>query len=417
MTRPRAALVSLSDTPWYHVVTRCVRRAYLCGFDRLTGRSFEHRRGWVELRLRQLAGVFAIDVAAYAVMSNHVHLVVRVSADRAAGWSDAEVLRRWRCLFRGPMVVERFLSPATRAEMTETELDGVAGLVATYRARLADLSWFMRVLNESIARAANREDGVRGRFWEGRFRSQAILDETALLAVMAYVDLNPIRAGIAETPEESAHTGIAARIAALRAGDDGAANGRHLVVAPSPDTARRAPPDVHPGSQRARAAQETATSETDTPPATHPPSPAVTDHADSSPDARSTHLWETVLDRLPPAPLLPFGNPAEVPAAIPFTFDGYLTLVDSLGRALHPRKRGAIPAELPDILTRLGIAPERFVEHAGFLLKGFGAAIGAPERLTALAARRECRYLRGMTRARLLFGLPRQSRPHIDQPA
>ncbi|AHF04666.1 hypothetical protein MARPU_13065 [Marichromatium purpuratum 984] len=67
MTRPRAVLVSLSDTPWYHVVTRCVRRAYLCGFDRLTGRSFEHRRGWVELRLRQLAGVFAIDVAAYGV--------------------------------------------------------------------------------------------------------------------------------------------------------------------------------------------------------------------------------------------------------------------------------------------------------------------------------------------------------------
>ncbi|GAB0149855.1 hypothetical protein McPS_25950 [Marichromatium sp. PS1] len=62
MTRPRAALISLSDTPWYHVVTRCVRRAYLCGFDRLTGRSFEHRRGWVELRLRQLAGVFAIGI-------------------------------------------------------------------------------------------------------------------------------------------------------------------------------------------------------------------------------------------------------------------------------------------------------------------------------------------------------------------
>ncbi|MBO8085904.1 MAG: transposase [Marichromatium sp.] len=371
MTRPRAALVSLSDTPWYHVVTRCVRRAYLCGFDRLTGRSFEHRRGWVELRLRQLAGVFAIDVAAYAVMSNHVHLVVRVDADRAAGWSDTEVLRRWRCLFRGPVVVERFLSPATRAEMTDAELDGVAGLVATYRARLADLSWFMRVLNESIARAANREDGVRGRFWEGRFRSQAILDETALLAVMAYVDLNPIRAGIAETPEESAHTGIAARIAALRAGEEDTTS----IEKPS------TPENV------------------DAPPAAHIPA----DHADAFSDAGSANPWETVLDRLRPAPLLPFGNPAEVPASIPFTFDDYLTLVDSIGRALHPRKRGAIPAELPDILTRLGIAPERFVEHAGFLLRGFGAAIGAPERLTALAARRECRYLRGVGRARALF--------------
>ncbi|NKN33109.1 transposase [Marichromatium bheemlicum] len=380
MTRPRASLVSLSDTPWYHVVTRCVRRAYLCGFDRLTGRSFEHRRGWVELRLRQLAGVFAIDVAAYAVMSNHVHLVVRVDADRAAGWSDTEVLRRWRCLFRGPVVVERFLSPATRAEMTEAELDGVAGLVETYRARLADLSWFMRVLNESIARAANREDGVRGRFWEGRFRSQAILDETALLAVMAYVDLNPIRAGIAETPEESAHTGIAARIADLRA-DEGDTAGRSFAVI------ERSTPEV-----------------VDAPPTACTAAAPETDHADSSPDARSTHLWETVLDRLPPAPLLPFGNPAEVPAAIPFTFGDYLTLVDSLGRALHPRKRGSIPAELPDILSRLGIAPERFVEHAGFLLKGFGAAIGAPERMTALAARRECRYLRGVRRAMALFG-------------
>ncbi|AHF04143.1 hypothetical protein MARPU_09980 [Marichromatium purpuratum 984] len=279
MTRPRASLVSLSDTPWYHVVTRCVRRAYLCGFDRLTGRSFEHRRGWVELRLRQLAGVFAIDVAAYAVMSNHVHLVVRLDAERASQWSDTEVLRRWRCLFRGPVVVERFLSPATRAGMTEAELEVVAGLVAIYRARLADLSWFMRVLNESIARAANREDGVRGRFWEGRFRSQAILDETALLAVMAYVDLNPIRAGIAETPEESAHTGIAARIAALRA-DGACASGEALV-----ETDEASP-----------AVRVTASSETKA--------------TDSASESRSDNLWETALNRLPSAPLLPFGNPA-----------------------------------------------------------------------------------------------------------
>ncbi|TDN95748.1 transposase [Halomonas ventosae] len=94
MTLPRSALVSLDATPWYHLVNRCVRRAFLCGTDAVSGQSYEHRRGWIRDRLHQLAGVFAIDVAAYAVMSNHYHLVVRVDAERAAGWSDDEVLRR-----------------------------------------------------------------------------------------------------------------------------------------------------------------------------------------------------------------------------------------------------------------------------------------------------------------------------------
>jgi hypothetical protein len=62
MTRPRSALISLPDTPWYHVVNRCVRRAFLCGHDNHTGQNFEHRRGWVETRIRELSSVFAIDV-------------------------------------------------------------------------------------------------------------------------------------------------------------------------------------------------------------------------------------------------------------------------------------------------------------------------------------------------------------------
>jgi hypothetical protein len=110
MTKPRSTLVSLSDTPWYHVVNRCVRRAFLCGDDAHTGKNHDHRRDWIVNRVKQLSGVFAIDVAAYAVMSNHYHLVLRVDAERAKGWSNEEVLRRWTQLFDGPLLVQRLLS-------------------------------------------------------------------------------------------------------------------------------------------------------------------------------------------------------------------------------------------------------------------------------------------------------------------
>ncbi len=110
MTKPRSSLISLSDTPWYHVVNRCVRRAFLCGDDAHTGKNYDHRRAWIVDRVKQLAGVFAIDVAAYAVMSNHYHLVLRVDAERAQGWSNEEVLRRWTQLFDGPLLVQRLLS-------------------------------------------------------------------------------------------------------------------------------------------------------------------------------------------------------------------------------------------------------------------------------------------------------------------
>jgi len=209
MPRARKHLVCLDTTPYYHVVSRCVRRAFLCGEDRVTGKSFEHRRGWIEDRVRLLSSIFCVDVAAYAIMSNHYHLVVKLVPDRAANWSDHEVLERWAALYRGPLLMQRHREGET---LSAAEHDSLASIARVFRKRLMSLSWFMKCLNEPIARQANREDGCTGHFWEARFHSQALTSDRAVLAAMAYVDLNPVRAGIAETPENSEFTSFRARL-------------------------------------------------------------------------------------------------------------------------------------------------------------------------------------------------------------
>jgi len=216
MPTARKSQISLNDTPYYHCVSRCVRRAFLCGED--NGKSFEHRRQWVEDRIHFLTTVFAIDVCAYAVMSNHTHLVLHVCRNQAETLSTEDVIRRWHCLFKGTLLTQRYLSPATRKDLNEEHINTVRGIAEVWRKRLFDISWFMRALNEYIARAANKEDDCTGHFWEGRFKSQALLDESALAACMAYVDLNPVRAKLAKTPETSSHTSIKYRIQAARVG-------------------------------------------------------------------------------------------------------------------------------------------------------------------------------------------------------
>ncbi|BFT30822.1 transposase [Alteromonas sp. D210916BOD_24] len=216
MPLPRYKQINVEVTPYYHCISRCVRQSYLCGKDSKTGMNYEHRRKWIQQRLHKLSQVFAIDLCAYAVMHNHLHVVLHVAKGRAEGWSMDEVLLRWRMFYKCPPVVQRYFE-VEETSLSELERKEIKAFSVIYRHRLQDISWFMKLLNEYIARRANKEDECKGYFWERRFRSQAILDEKALASVMAYVDLNPIRANIANSLNRSNYTSIQYRLNAKKA--------------------------------------------------------------------------------------------------------------------------------------------------------------------------------------------------------
>lgn len=209
MAIARRQLIDAETTPYYHIMSRCVRRAFLCGVDEYSGQDYSHRRLWIEEKLLEISSLFAIDISAYAIMNNHYHLVLRIDSDLSNGWSMDEIFEQYAKLHGCHAIVEQYQN---KQKLSPAQMMLVCELAESYRERLSSISWFMKVLNQHIALKANREDNCTGKFWESRFKSQALLDETALLTCMAYVDLNPIRANICHTPESSEYTSIQSRL-------------------------------------------------------------------------------------------------------------------------------------------------------------------------------------------------------------
>ena len=203
MTQPRSKIVDLNVTRWYHCISRCVRQAFL-----ISNRHDFDRKAWLDNRLQELNSLFAVSVAGFSMMDNHLHLLLRVDPDVAKAWTPSEVVQRWLKLY--PLRVNRRPVAPTRDDLDR--LASNSQWVEERRERLSSLSWFMKCLKEPFSRKANREEKCRGTFFEGRFKSIAILDDESILTVAAYIDLNPVAAGICRLPEQSPYTSIKERV-------------------------------------------------------------------------------------------------------------------------------------------------------------------------------------------------------------
>lgn len=371
--RPRKDVIREDVVGVYHVWSRCVRRAFLCGIDPLTGKNYSHRKLWICQRMEELARIFAVDALVYAILSNHYHLLVRNRPDLTAQWSDEEVVRRWWQLH--PERTNEDGSPAEPTDLEIRSLMADAERTAELRKRLSSISWFMKELNQTIASRANEEDQVGGHFFQERFGCRSLLDEGAILACSIYIDLNEIRALLAELPEDSVNTSAYRRILAR--------------------IKRR---------EREQAARAN--------------SPG-TDYQEGDPD-----YWLCPVSEQDRSPLLGPRSAESVAVSqacdlaavnaatvhkqwrhgfLSVSLDQYLELLDCLGRQVVSGKRGAIDPRLEPILVRLRLTPSLLVEMIENFDRWFHGAVGSAPRLMEEAARRGRNWLQGLQRSRAAF--------------
>ncbi len=343
---PRREVVATGEVGVYHVWTRVVRRAFLCGKDPASGQSFEHRRQWIHDFLQQLAGLTGVEVGFHAEMANHLHLVLRARPDVVECWSDQDVVRR-------TMSIERLMK-STTGSLSKPPLENEITIaasnkqrVALLRTRLSDISYFMKALCEYIGRRANREDHCTGHFFEGRFDCRRLESESAILVCGIYVDLNQIRAGEAVTPETSIHTSGYDRIRAMIDGASGESG------KPSPDWM----------------CELTLREET------------VASTIESSSHRRASDK-----------------------GLLPLQLDDYLRLLDWSGRQVRADKRGVIPDRFAPILDRLGINQSMWTELITEFDRLFGRIVGRAASVAQCATEAGRQYYHGQQNCAAAFG-------------
>lgn len=324
--RPRSEQVDQSVVGTYHCISRCVRRASLLSAGK---QILPARKPWIESRLRHLVSIFAVELDTFTLMDNHMHLVLTIRPDIVAGWSDEEVAKRWLTYL--PPVTRGVRRTATEEDIRKLQRDPAK--IAKCRLRLCELGEFHKALKQPLARLVNIQENVTGHFWEGRYRSRRVLDLAALLSTMAYVDLNPVRASIARTPEQSPFTGMYHR-----------ASARDHVL-------RRM-------SRRERARLQTA--------------------------AKRLDGWRRGCVAFPSEPvpsfLTPIAHTEERRGLFgDMTLDEYLVVVDRIGREVRRNqqdRRGRIPHDLAPILERIEVDGKSFLAQMASTAKWFGSVIG-----------------------------------------
>ncbi len=371
--RPRKQVIRDDEVGIYHVWSRCIRRAWLCGLDPISGKDLSHRKLWIYQRLGELSQIFAIDACVFAILSSHYHLLVRNRIDLVNQWSDEEVVRRWWQLY--PERRDENGEPTPPTELEIRSLLSDAARVAELRRRLSSISWFMKSLNEWIAKKGNAEDGASGHFFQDRFGCRSLLGELAILACSIYIDLNEIRAQLASTPEESENTSAYWRILTR-------IKNRERQLASG---------NVQPtgAEDECPAIWLCPLYEQDCAVLLGPPGVA------SVAESRAHDFSQANLGDVRKRWRHGF---------LSVTVDQYLELLDWTGRELVAGKRGAIDADLPPILERLDFDPESWLKLIDNFESWYRTAAGTAAELAAEAARTGRRWLHGIGPLRIEFG-------------